>query len=179
MPTPITTDQDLLDTLDLARAERLLGNSLIEQRDALIARIQNRFEHKIKAHQTAEGAHLKQAQAYATKHRLRLLGKGVKSAAVGPHTLGWEDNGGAVKCLRGSSEKKVIERLLKSPRLRRLFLRHKPSLDKTAIAAKWASHKAALRAVGVTYRHDEHFFVELDLTQHADTRISPERKEAA
>lgn len=171
----ITTHKDLGDALDLARIERILANSLTAELDAELAKARHKYEDRIKAHAKTEKAYLVLVQDYATTHRAELLVKGLKSAAIGPHELGWQDNGGAVKLLRGSSEKKVAARLMKAGGvLARYFVRQTPSLDKEAISAKWLAFGPKLRRYGLTFRREETFFVKLDITEAAPARITPQ-----
>jgi phage host-nuclease inhibitor protein Gam len=173
---PISSITDLSDALDLARVERILANSLAAELDAELAKARNKYEDRIKAHAKTEKAYLALVQDYATAHRAEILPKGTKSAAIGAHELGWVDNGGAVKMLRGASEKKAVARLVKAGgALARYFVRQTPALDKEAVAAKWAAFGPKLRRFGVTFRREETFFIKLDITQAAPARITPEK----
>jgi phage host-nuclease inhibitor protein Gam len=171
--TPITNITDLRNALDLAARERILANSIKAEMDAKIAAVHAKHDDTLKGHAEAEAAYLKLAQKWAAEHRTDLLPKGIKTAKVGAHELGWEDNGGAVKMRKGTTEKKVVARMLAS-KLSRLFVRHTPALDKTAIAAKWAAFGEKLKKLGVTYKHEEIFFVKLDITETPDARVTPE-----
>lgn len=170
----IHTIKDLQTTLDLAARERIACNALTAEMDAEITAIKTRFETKIEKHKTGEAALLAAAKAYAEEHRAELLSKGIKSLPLGGHKVGWNDNGGAVSFARGKPEKKVLASILKRPRLARLFVRMKPSLDKEAIAAKWARWGASLKGLGIRYGSSEVFFVELDITETPDARVKPE-----
>ena len=173
--TPITNLSDLRDTLDLAARERILANSIKAELDAKIAAAHAKHDEAIKTHADAESAYLKLAQKWAVENRHQLLPRGIKSTTVGAHELGWEDNGGAVKMRKGTTEKKAVARMIANGgRLARLFVRHTPALDKTAIAAKWAIFGDKLKRLGITYKHEELFFVKLNITEAADSRVTPE-----
>ena len=175
--TPITTTEGLTETLNLAAQERILANSLTAELDAEIAAAHAKHDHKIKAHSDNEKAYLKLACSYAEKQRGELLPKGKKSIKLGAHELGWEDNGGAIKPRKGMTEKKVLARLTKGGGIMaRLFVRHTPALNKTAMAEKWARFGNQLKKLGLNYVSEEIFFVKLDVTQGEDNRVTPEAR---
>ena len=170
----ITTQDEARRCLDLAARERILSNALKTEQDAEIQAIKARFASKIDAAEKAEAAQLSAVKVWAELNRTALLPRDSKSAALGSHKLGWQDNGGAIKAAKGSSEKKVLAKLLKSPAMARLFVRHTPALDKEAITAKWARWGAKLRTLGLRLVKEEVFFITLDITQPADARVKPE-----
>lgn len=171
----ITSPQQLQDCLDLAARELLLQNSLTTEMDAEITTIKARYEPKVNKHEKERARLIAEAQCYAVEQRKTLLSGGKKSMTLGGHKLGWQDNGGAVKTIKGTSEKKVIERISKSGGiLAKLFLRHKPALDKESISKKWAAYGAKLRAFGLRLIQEELFFVELDVSKPVATRQSGE-----
>lgn len=166
--------KDLQTCLDLAARERIASNALTAEMDAEVSAIKARYESKIDKHKAEEASLLASAKEYAEANRASLLPKGAKSLPVGSHKLGWADNGGAVSFMRGKPEKKVLATLLKRPSLARLFVRHKPSLDKEAIAAKWARWGATLRPLGIRFSNTESLFIELDITETDAARVKPE-----
>lgn len=160
----IKTHEELIDALETAKRATILARALTAEMDAEITKVKARFEDKI-LKQTTEADEIAQAvQVYASAHRESLLADGGKSCGINGHTLGWRDNGGAVKMAKGWTEKKALARLLLFPRLAKLFTRSKPSLDKDAIARKWDAWKAKLVKFGFRLVREEVFFVELDIT---------------
>lgn len=169
--TAIHTPADLQRALDLASRERLLANSKTLELDADILAVKAKHESEIKGYQDNEKAYLALVQKYCQANRAALLSQGVKSATIGSHTIGWQDNGGAIKPAKGQTEKKVVKRLLASKGiLARLFVRHTPALDKQACTAKWSRFGQALRKAGLRLVHEESFYVELNLSSIPDPR---------
>ena len=159
----IQNENDLRDALRIARTETLLARSIATEMDAELAAVKGRFEHQIKEHQDAAAAEIAAVEAYASQHRKALFGE-AKSATIDGHEIGYRDNGGAVKTVKGVTEKKALARLLAKPRLLKLFVRNKPAIDKEAIKAKWSIWKGPLQKLGFRIAHEETFFAELDVS---------------
>lgn len=164
-PTP--THEPLATLLATAKQSTILVRSITAEMDAEVAAVKAKFTGKITTRQSEAEAAIKAAQVYADEHRAELLKDGGKSCVLNGHTLGWRDNGGAIKMAKGMTEKKVLAKLLKSSGLAKLFVRRTPALDKDAMKTKWNGFKAKLTALGVRLKHEESFFVELDVTPDA------------
>ncbi|MES2596409.1 MAG: host-nuclease inhibitor Gam family protein [Verrucomicrobiota bacterium] len=171
----ITDIKSLTLALDLAARERIAANSITTEMDAEISAARAKHESKIKKHQDNEAAYLASAKVYSEANRRTLLSKDGKSAMLGAHKIGWQDNGGAVSFAKGKGkgEKGALAAILKVKQLARLFTRQTPSIDKEAIAKKWAVWGEKLRRLGVRYGSTESFFIELDITQPAEARVKP------
>lgn len=175
----INNPSDLQKALDLAARERVLSNSLTAQADAATMKARAPYDSKIKAAEAAEKALLAEVKAYCEANRAKLT-RGSKSAEIGPHVIEWRDNGGAVSFAKKRTVKAVLAALLKRPRFARLFVRHTPSLDKEAIAAKWLTWGDKLRPLGIRYGHTEDFAVTLgEVTDGEPARVKPELTEEA
>lgn len=159
----LTTPADLSESLRLAKTSTLLARALTTEMDAKLAAIRNQYEEKINQAQEEAQAEIKAVKAYVTQAGPGFFTTG-KTATVDGHKIGFRDNGGAVKTAKGVTEKAALARLLKMPRLARLFTRSKPSLNKEAIAAKWQGFKGQLSKLGFRLVKEEVFFVELDIT---------------
>jgi len=159
----LQNENDLRDALRVARAETILARSLTSEMDAELAAVKGRFEHQIKQHQDAATTELAAVELYARAHRAELFGE-AKSATLDGHEIGYRDNGGAVKAAKGTTEKKLLARLLSRPGLVKLFVRNKPAIDKEAIRAKWPTWKTPLQKLGFRLVHEETFFAELDVS---------------
>jgi len=156
----------LLTLLATAKQATILVRSITAEMDAEVAVVKAKYEAQISNRQTEADNALKAATDYAAEHREALLIKGGKSVELNGHTLGWRDNGGAIKVAgKGITEKKLLQRLLRSSRLTRLFVRTKPSLDKEAMLTRWDQFKRQLTAMGARRVVTESFFVELDVTE--------------
>lgn len=176
----INNPSDLQKALDLAARERVLSNSLTAQADAATLAARAPYDSKIKAAEAAEKALLAEVKVYCETNRAKLLTRGSKSAEIGAHVIEWRDNGGAVSFAKKRTVKAVLAALLKRPRLARLFVRHTPSLDKEAIAAKWLTWGDKLRPLGIRFGHTEDFAVTLgEVTDGEPARVKPETEEAA
>lgn len=164
---PEMTHKPLATLLATAKTCTILVRSITAEMDAEVAAVKAKFAGKISTRQSEAEAAIKAAQVYADEHREELLKEGGKSCVINGHTLGWRDNGGAIRMAKGMTEKKVLAKLLKSSGLAKLFVRRSPTLDKEAMKAKWSGFKAKLTALGVRLKHEESFFVELDVTPDA------------
>jgi phage host-nuclease inhibitor protein Gam len=167
----ITTHTPLTTALATAKAATILARALIAEMDAELAAIKAKFEGKIKTRTDELGAAIKAAQVYADAHRKELLNGGGKSLELNGHTLGWRDTPAAIKCVKGTTERKLLERLMRETQLRRLFVRTKPTLNKEAMQDRWSRFKAKLTKLGARLVTTEYFFVELDVT--ADPAAKP------
>lgn len=166
MSTTIQSLDDLHRALAQARVDTILANSLAAELNAELAAVHARFDDKIKGRMDSVKAITKAVEVYASKNRATLLKGKAKSLTVDGHEIGWRDNGGAVACVRGTKEKQVVARLLKAGgALRKYFIRQTPSLDKDAIKAKWATFSGKLKALGLRIKHEEAFFIELDISK--------------
>lgn len=161
---PIQNLEQLRGALSVAQQATILVRSMTAEMDAELAAVKARFEGKIKTRADEAEAATKAIQVYAATHRDTLLWEGGKSCEINGHTLGWRDNGGAIKMAKGTTEKKLLAKLLKNSALAKLFVRRTPALDKEAMKAKWNGFKAKLTALGVRLKHEETFFIELDVT---------------
>lgn len=162
MNTP--THDPLLELLDTAKQATILVRATTAQMDAEIDAVKARHQATIALRQAEADTAIKAAQVYADKHRATLLQAGGKSVKLNGHTLGWRDTPAAVKCLKGTTEKKLLERLMRNKQLARLFVRNKPTLNKEAMQERWARFKTKLTRLGARLVTSENFFVELDVT---------------
>lgn len=160
-PTP---HAQLVTLLDTAKQATLLVRSITAEMDAEVAAAKAKFLGKIATRSSEADAAIKAAQVYADEHRDELLKDGGKSVKINGHTLGWRDTPGAIKCMKGVTEKKLLARLMQHTQLRKLFVRTKPSLNKEAMQARWARFKGKLTKLGARLVVEENFFVELDVT---------------
>jgi|GEM_PF-2630538 len=165
--SPIQSIHQLPEALSIAKQATILASTLTNEMDAELAAVKARFEGKIKARKDEAEAAIKAVEVYADAHRKELLSDGGKSITLNGHTLGWRDNGGAIKMARGQTEKKVLAKLLQNNSLRRFFVRTTYALDKEAMKSKWHGFRDRLTRLGVKYTHSESFFVELDVTEKA------------
>lgn len=161
---PIQNHEQLCGALALAQQATILADSITSEMDAEMAAVKARFEGKIKTRRDEAEAAKKAIEVYADKQRETLLEDGGKSTVINGHTLGWRDNGGAIKMAKGMTEKKLVVKLMKNSVLAKFFIRRTPTLDKEAMKAKWTGFKAKLTALGVRLKHEETFFIELDVT---------------
>lgn len=167
---PIPTHEPLMTLLATAKTATILVRSITAEMDAEVAAVKAKFEGKIKTRAGEAEAAIKAMQVYADENRKDLLKDGGKSCTLNGHVIGWRDNGGAIKMAKGMNEKKLLAKLLNNSGLARLFVRRTPTLDKEAMKAKWMGFKAKLTALGVRLKHDEVFFVELDVTNDATSK---------
>lgn len=162
--SPIQNDEQLRGALAIAQQATILVRSMSSEMDAEIASVKARFEGKIKTRRDEAEAATKAIQVYAAANRETLLSEGGKSCEINGHTLGWRDNGGAIKMAKGMTEKKLLAKLLKNTVLAKLFVRRTPTLNKDAMRDKWTAFRSKLTALGVRLKHEETFFIELDVT---------------
>lgn len=172
-PASSSSHAPLAGLLDTAKQATILVRSMTAEMDAEVAAVQAKHQKKIAARQTEADEAISQVQRYAIEHRKELLKDGCKTVKVNGHSFGWRDNGGAIKTVKGMTEKKLLERLLRSPRLSRLFVRTKPTLNKDALLARWDQFKAQLTKLGARRVTTESFFVELDVTPAAESTVKP------
>lgn len=156
--------EQLTTSLATAKKAILLARAMTTEMDAEIAAVRAKFDSKIKARTAEAEAAIAEAQVYADTHRKELLKEGGKSFQLFGHTVGWRDTPASVKCIKGTTEKKLLERLMRDTQLRRLFVRSKPTLNKEAIQDRWNRFKGKLTKLGARLVTTENFFVELDLT---------------
>lgn len=166
MSTPIQSLDDLHRALAEARADTILARSLTAEMDAELAAVRARFDGKIKTRTDNVKAITKAVEVYASKNRATLLKGKAKSLNVDGHEIGWRENGGAVSCVRGTTEKKAVARILKAGGvLKQYFIRQTPGLNKDAIKAKWATFGGKLKALGLRIKHEEDFYINLDVSE--------------
>jgi phage host-nuclease inhibitor protein Gam len=161
---PTHSHVELTTLLDAAKSATILVRSMTAEMDAEVAAVKARFGGKIKMRADESEAAIEAAQVYADKHRADLLKDGGKSCTLNGHTLGWRDTPAAIKCMKGTTEKKLLERLMRHTQLRRLFVRTKPTLNKEAMQERWKRFKTKLTKLGARLVTTENFFVELDVT---------------
>lgn len=159
----LTTPADLSESLRLAKTSALLARALTTEMDAKLAAIRNQYEEKISQAQEEAQAEIKAVKAYVSQAGPDFFTTG-KTATVDGHKIGFRDNGGAVKTAKGVTEKTALARLVRQPLLARLFTRTKVTLNKEAMADKWAAFKGRLSKLGFRWVREEVFFVELDIT---------------
>lgn len=164
---PIKDRDQLAHALAIAKQATILVGSITAEMDAEVAAVKAKYESKITQRKTEVEAASKAIQVFANDHREMLLHNGGKSCEINGHVLGWRDNGGAIKMTKGVTEKKLLAKLLKNSALAKLFVRRTPTLDKEAMKAKWNGFKSKLTALGVRLKHEETFFIELDVTPKA------------
>lgn len=156
--------EPLTAALATAKKATLLARAMTTEMDAEIAAVRAKFDGKIKARTDEAEAAIKEAQVYADTHRKELLKEGGKSIKLFGHTIGWRDTPGAIKCAKGTTEKKLLARLMCRKQLRALFVRTRPTLNKEAMQDRWGRFKTVLIKLGARLVVEENFFVELDLT---------------
>jgi len=162
---PINNETQLIAALAEAKAATILARSMTAEMDAEVAAVKAKFEGKIKT-RTDEAEAITQAVAiYANTHRKTLFAEGHKSTTLNGHTFGFRDNGGAIKTVKGVTEKKLLERLMRTPGLRKLFVRNKPAIDKDAMKSRWRTWKGPLQKIGARLVSAEAFFLELDVSE--------------
>ncbi len=161
---PDPTHAPLVTLLGTAQQATLLVRTMTTEMDAEVAAVKARFEGKIQTRQSEVEAAIKAAQVYADEHREDLLKEGGKSFTLRGHTVGWRDTPGAIKCVKGTTEKKLLARLMRQTQLRKLFVRTKPTLNKEAMQNLWGRFKGKLTKLGARLVSEENFFVELDVT---------------
>ena len=161
--TPITTEDQLIASLAQAKAATILATAMTAEMDAEVAAVKAKFEGKIKTRTDEVAAIAKALQIYADENRKTLF-PAKKSTTVNGHVFGYRDNGGAIKTVKGVTEKKLLERLIRTPLLKRLFVRSKPSLDKEAMLTRWPLYRDRLTKLGARLKKEEIFFLELDVT---------------
>jgi phage host-nuclease inhibitor protein Gam len=161
------THKELLQWLNTAQQATILARSMSAEMDAELSAVKARFEGKIKTRTDEAAAAIQAARVYADENRKELLKAGGKSVKLNGHTLGWRDTPGAIKCVKGMTEKKLLERLMRETQMRRLFVRTKPTLNKEAMLNLWGRFKKKLTALGARLVMEENFYVELDVTPDA------------
>jgi phage host-nuclease inhibitor protein Gam len=164
---PEMTHEPLGTLLATAKTCTILVRSITAEMDAEVAAVKAKFAGKISTRQSEAEAAIKAAQVYAEANRAELLKAGGKSVKLNGHTLGWRDTPGAIKCVKGTTEKKLLERLMRETQMRRLFVRTKPTLNKEAMLNLWGRFKKKLTALGARLVMEENFFVEMDVTPDA------------
>lgn len=167
---PVPTHEPLVTLLATAKQATILVRSITAEMDAEVAAVQAKFTGKIATRASEAEAAIKAAQVYADANRAELLKDGGKSFTLNGHTLGWQDTPGAIKTVKGMTEKKLLARLMQHTQLRRLFVRTKPSLNKEAMHARWDRFKAKLSKLGARLVVEENFFVKLDVTPDASPK---------
>lgn len=161
------THKELMQWLNTAQQATILARSMAAEMDAELSAVRARFEGKIKTRTDEAAAAIQAARVYAEANRSELLKTGGKSVKLNGHTLGWRDTPGAIKCVKGTTEKKLLERLMRETQMRRLFVRTKPTLNKESMLNLWGLFKKKLTALGARLVMEENFFVELDVTPDA------------
>jgi len=161
---PINNETQLIAALAQAKAATILARSMTAEMDAEVAAVKAKFEGKIKTRTDEAEAITKAVAIYADTHRKTLFAE-AKSTTLNGHTFGFRDNGGAIKTVKGVTEKKLLERLMRTPGLRKLFVRNKPAIDKDAMKSRWRTWKGPLQKIGARLVSAEAFFLELDVSE--------------
>lgn len=163
--TPIQNNDQLAAALATAKQATILARSLTTEMDAEVTAVKAKFEGKIKTRTDEIDAATKAVHVYVNANRAALLPDKAKSTTLNGHEFGFRDNGGAIKTASKVTEKKLLDRLMARPQLRKLFVREKPSLDKDAMKTKWRQFRDKLTALGARLVHTESFFIELDVSE--------------
>lgn len=168
---PITTHEHLTEALETAKRATLLARSLTTEMDAEITKVKARFEPKINEKTAEVNALARAVHVFAEDNRPMLFTGGLKSTTINGHSLGFRDTPGAIKTVKGTTEKKLLERISRVKALARLFVRRKPSLDKEAMLARWAVWGRKLAALGARLKQEEVFFLELDVSEDPAAKV--------